>query len=99
MLDRPARDKLIGAISEYLNETITAFTFDERITEIAGTKDKTVRYVIDLLWFHYDDCKDHKVVLTEQEWNYFQRLILLLQSDSDVRESCVWHWSIRQLIA
>ena len=38
MIDRIARDKLIGAISEYLNDAITAFAFDDRIGEVAAAE-------------------------------------------------------------
>src|SRR5438067_5986538 len=100
MIDRIARDKLIGAISEYLNDAITAFAFDDRIGEVAAaTGDETVRHIVDALWFHYDDCKDHKVVLTTEEWNYFQRLILVLQSESHIQMSRSRRWSIRQAVA
>lgn len=100
MFDRVARDKLIEAISEYLNDTVTAFVFDEHLYEIATTtKDETVCQVVDALWFYYDDCKDHKVVLTKEQWNYFQRLILLLQSDSHIHVTLTRHWSVRQAIA
>src|SRR4051812_27167195 len=76
MLDRPARAELIRTISEYLGDGMTAIAFDERINEIADeTEDKTVRDVVSALWFYYDDCRDHPVVLTKEEWNYFQRLI------------------------
>ena len=36
-----------------------------------------------LIWFHYDDCRDHNIVATEQEWDYFNRLLFLLESDAE----------------
>src|SRR5262249_4022391 len=57
------------------------------------------RHVVPALWHHYDDCRDHKVVLSKEQWDYFQRLMLLLESDAhlDVRECR--RWSMTQLLA
>lgn len=99
MVDRDARDKMAAAVEEYLNEKTTAFAFDDRITEIAAkTDDETVKHVAQALWFHYDDCKDHRVVLNKTQWDYFQRLLLLLKSEASIRiqQRCVWSW--RQVI-
>ena len=100
MLDRPARAELIRAISDYLGDRTTAFAFDERIGEIAAeSEDETVRDVVDALWYHYDDCKDHNVVLTKEEWGYFQRLILVLESDSAIHASSARCWSLHKAVA
>ena len=42
-------------------------------------------YVVDALWCHYDDCTDHKVVLSKPAWDYFHRLMLLVKSDAEVQ--------------
>jgi hypothetical protein len=52
----------------------------------ARTKDETVKHVADLLWYHYDDLEDHKVVASKAEWDFFQRLLLILKSDADLVE-------------
>jgi hypothetical protein len=100
MLDRPARAELINAISDYLGDRVTAFAFDEHINEIAHqTEDKTVRDIVSALWFHYDDCRDHNVVLAKEEWDYFQRLMLVLASDSEIHTSSARCWSLHQAVA
>lgn len=100
MIDRDARNKLCEAIAAYTGETIAAFEFDERIFDIAdGTEDKTVKEVVTWLWFHYDDNKDHKIVATKEEWDWFQRLQLMLESDAELRISRKWRWTVRQVIA
>lgn len=100
MVDRDARDKLIGIIHDYLEERITAFTFDEQINELAPkTEDETVKYAVRMLWYHYDDCKDHKVVLCKEQWDYFQRLLLLLKSDASVLVERLRIWSWHQVVA
>ncbi len=99
-VDRANRDRLVDAIDRYLSDETTAFEFDECIFGIRGeTNDPTVRHVVDALWCHYDDCDDHKVVLTKAEWDYFQRLRLLLESDAslEVRKHHLWSWT--QLVA
>ena len=57
------RDALAEAINRYLGDTIAAFALDEAVSEIgARTKDGTVKQVVAMLWYHYDDVDDHKVV-------------------------------------
>lgn len=94
MQDRAARADLIDAICAYLDDRMMAFEFSERIDEIASdSEDQTVHFVVDELWGFYDDCKDHHVVLAKKEWDYIQRLILVLDSESEVHISRARCWS------
>lgn len=99
MVDRESRNHLARLIRRYLDEEIKAFDFDEALDEFRESNDDAVRFVADALWYHYDDCDDHLVVLTKPEWNYFQRLLLLLESNSTVRFTHSWNWSYLQLPA
>jgi hypothetical protein len=73
------------AIRDYMAEKITAFQLDDSLFAIAGeTQDGTVKIVAESMWFHYDDCKNHKIVATKQEWDYFNRLLLRLDSEAEV---------------
>jgi hypothetical protein len=92
---------MADAIRAFMDERSTAFEFDDALTEIAnGTSDSTVRAVSRLLWFHYDDCKDHKIVSTKVVWDYFSRLLLLLESDATLETTKHgWKWSHTQWIA
>ena len=100
MIDREARIKLCDAIEAYCGEAITAFEFDDLIFDIEGhTEDETAKQVVQWLWHHYDDIEDHKIVLTKEEWDYFQRLRLLLESDTELSITRKWCWNFRQLIA
>ena len=101
MFSRYDRDRLAEVINRYLNEELTAFKFDEQLSEIAaGTKDETVKQVASLFWYHYDDVDDHKVVASKEEWDYFQRLLLILKSDADiVSEGGLRKWTARQGVA
>ena len=101
MFSRYDRDRLAELINRYLNDELTAFKFDEQLSEIAaGTKDDTVKQVVDLFWSHYDDVDDHKVVASKEEWDYFQRLLLILKSDADIiSESGSRKWTLRQAVA
>lgn len=99
-IDRENRNLLAEAIQDYLEEKTSAFEFsDETFTVAVESKDPTVSYVAHALWHHYDDCKDHKVNLTREEWGYFNRLILLLKSNAHVKVVKRRHWSFTQLIA
>lgn len=101
MIDRAARVRMADAIRAFMDERSTAFEFDEALTEIAnGTSDSTVRAVSRLLWFHYDDCKDHKIVSTKVVWGYFSRLLLLLESDATLKTIKLGrNWNYTQGIA
>jgi hypothetical protein len=101
VFSRYDRDNLIEVINRYLNEELTSFKLDEALTEIGTkTKDKTVEQVVQLLWHHYDDVEDHKVVASKEEWGYFQRLLLILKSDAEiVQETGERKWTARQAVA
>lgn len=99
-IDRQARSRLANTISRYMDGALTAFAFDDEIHEIGSqTADDTVDFVVNGLWFHYDDCKDHLAGLSKSEWDYFQRLILLLESDAVIERVRQRHWSLRQVVA
>ena len=94
--DRESRSRLIDCINRYLDESITAFQFDEEIEAISeATQDPAVRLIVSELWHCYDDCKDHIVVLSKEWWDYIQRLVLLLKSENMVVEERwrVWSWT------
>ncbi len=99
MIDRDCRNKLISAIKSYINEEITAFRFDEIIMDEIETEDSTVNAIIALLWYFYDDCRDHKVYLIKRDWDFYHRMILILESNDILSRTHNKIWSIRQLIA
>lgn len=99
MVDRENRDRLVNAISDYLDERITAFEFDDQLTETHSSKDEVVIYTARNLWLFYDDLKDHKVVLAKEGWGFFQRFSLLLQSDACFETTRKRKYSLRQLVA
>lgn len=85
-----------AAIRSYMDEGLTAFQLDEAISEISEkTDDKTVRHIGRALWFHYDDITDHKIVASQEEWDYFNRLALVLKSDAEIDVAATrrrWSW-------
>ena len=85
MIDLEARQKLKGSIQDYLDEKSTAFEFDEQLQDIE-TEDESVQEAVANLWLFYDDCKDHKIVARKEDWDFFQRLILFLDSDLEIAE-------------
>ncbi len=93
MIDREARNEVILTVEEYLDDQITAFEFDDRLQEIRS-EDPTVQTVTRQTWFYYDDCRDHQVRLSKQEWDYFQRLLLILHSDAELStiQEGRWGW-------
>jgi hypothetical protein len=97
MVDRKARDRVTAALRSYMNEEIAAFAFDDALSRAAEvTKDETVLSVRRALWFHYDDNTNHTLIASKQEWDYFNRLLLLLESDDEFDAGTVgrtWRWS------
>ena len=99
MIDREARNDLAVLIRRYLAEEIKAFDLDEQLERFRDSNDSGVRFVATTMWFHYDDCDDHFVVASKPQWDYFQRLLLLLESNSTVTHERHRQWSISQLFA
>lgn len=100
MVDREARNALAQVIEHYLADEITAFEFDEALDDFTGPRDDhTVRDIALDLWFYYDDVIDHKVVADKEQWDFFQRILLLLKSDGELQCSRRWRWTPRQAIA
>jgi hypothetical protein len=98
-IDRAARARLAEAIRRFVDEQISAFDFDEVVQEYQSSPDTAVRLVAQAVWYHYDDCVDHMAGLSKLEWDYFQRLLLLLDSESQVEVERVRRWSWTQLPA
>ena len=100
MVDRKARDELADTVERYLADELTAFEFDEAIFKIAdSTDDGTVDDAAWWLWSCYDDVADHKVVATKEQWDWIQRLLLVLRSDGEFIYTRPRRWTVRQPIA
>lgn len=96
---RRDRDELAQVIRRYMNDEISAFAFDEQLNAFRNSPDSTVCFVSNALWFFYDDCTDHLAVLSKTEWDFFQRLLLLMESDGVVETVVSRRWSFTQLAA
>gem|GEM_PF-765435 len=101
MVDRAVRNGMAEAIRSYMNEESTAFALDEALsTLMRGCKDETAGRVAIQMWFHYDGIKDHKIVAGKEEWDYFNRILLLLDSGAELEISRKgWRWTWRTVIA
>jgi hypothetical protein len=84
MVDRASREQMIGAIQSYMDEAILSDQLDSMLGEISGGReDATVRTVGLAVWGLYDDLQDHLVVASKEQWDYLNRLLLLLRSDAE----------------
>jgi hypothetical protein len=101
MVDVQARNHMASALRSYMDEEITAFALDDALfLAVASTEDQTVKQMGTALWFHYDDLTEHKVVASKEAWDYFNRILLLLESDGElVAQKPVRRWHLRQAIA
>ena len=80
------RDALATVVRQFLDGEIGSFKFDDILDDYRDSRDSAVRFVSLALWYHYDDLEDHKVVASKEEWDFFQRLLLILRSDADLVE-------------
>jgi len=99
VLNRHDRDGLAKVIRQFLNDEIKAFALDDAVFEYGASPDPTVRYVAQQVWCFYDDFKDHPVRLCKTAWDYFQRLLLVLDSDRFILHETVSSYSRTQLAA
>lgn len=93
------RKQLSETIRDYLSGSLSAFEFDELLDRFRDSEDSTVQHIAGVAWYFYDDCKDHFVHMSKPAWNYFQRLLLVLESEAVIFESKKRHWHWTQLLA
>ena len=92
-LDRVARDRVVASMDRFLYGNATAFEFDEEIFAASEEAiDETVKELVYEPWHFYDDVTDHKVALSRSEWDYLQRIKLVLQSNyiAAVTKTNIW---------
>lgn len=94
-----SRQSLATLLQSFLASEISAFQFDEQLDAFRDSDDPLILYVADAAWHYYDDCNDHLVCLSKQEWDYFQRLLLVLTSNCRIETESKRQWSLKQLIA
>lgn len=101
MVDRNNRDKLIVEIQNFLNKKTESFEFDENIFEISdNSEDKTIKYVVKkVLWYYYDDLKEHKIAIGKEDWDTIQRFVLILKSNQEIIEKKEKKYTIRQALS
>lgn len=99
-VDRQNRDALVDAMGRYLSGEITAFDLDDEIFRISEcSTDATIEYAALALRSLYDELPDDQVEFSQEQSDYCQRLILLLQSNAYVEVQKRRRWSMTQLVA
>ncbi len=94
-----SREELARLMRRFLASEITSFKFYEQLDPFYSSSDPVIDHVVEALWYHFDDCEDHLICVTKSEWDYFQRLLLVLASDCQVEADVKCQWSLRQLVA
>jgi len=79
-IDREARREVVLALSAFMRGEIDNFAFDVAIHK-KSSRDQALEAFRTALWFVYDDCKCHRISVTETCWNYLRRQIAFLKSD------------------
>lgn len=99
MVDRQERGQMIATLHSYMDEQITAFEF-ELVMDKIKSPDQTVKDIKAALYWFIDDNTDHKVIATKEDWDYLNRLLLLLQSDCALKIlKTKWRWDVQQFVA
>ena len=84
MVDRTARDAMADEIERYLNEEIAQQELDRSLRGIvAVSSDETLKVVQDHIW-QYDSDNGEHLVAGKDEWDFFQRLLLVLRSEGRI---------------
>ena len=79
-IDPEARREIVSALSAFMRGEIDNFEFDDAIYKKLS-RDEVLESVRTALWFTYDDCKVHRISVTEEVWNGLRRMMALLKSD------------------
>lgn len=61
--------------------------------------DRTVVIITRLLWSFYDDCFVHEVSLAKSEWDFWQRLLLVLESEGHLGERVSFSFGLPEALA
>lgn len=96
MVDRGQRNRLAALIRRYLAGEVRSYGFQEQLAEFRDSPDSAVRFVAKQEWIFYGDTEDIPALLSKPEWDFTQRLLLLLESDCVVRETVSLQWSVTQ---
>jgi len=98
-INRKHRQEVATIVRQFLNDEISASEFSHLLEPYRSSDDATVSEVVFVAWFHHDDFKDHDVILTKSDWNYFQRLLLVLDSNDHLVKISSLKWGFSQLVA
>ncbi len=98
VIDRSARDQLAEAMERFLSEEISSWELLDHI-EKTPWQDSAVSFAANSLYLPLVNSEDHKAQLSKAEWNFYQRLLLILRSNAIVEISRTRIWSRRQLLA
>ena len=90
MVDRELRERVAGLIESWLREAEKDEDAAEQLEKLVKeTPDEAARYVADIAALEIE----FKIGMTKAEWDYLQRLLLLLRSDACVRIERRRWWS------
>ncbi len=96
MVDRDQRDRLAALIRRYLAGEVRSYGFRDQLAEFKDSSDSAVGFVAKQEWCFYGDTEDIPAYLSKAEWDFTQRLLLLLESNFVVRKTVSVQWSVSQ---
>ncbi len=100
MIDRDARNRLLGVIEDYMDDKCVGDPFESQVGKIAYTsRDETVSQIVDWLENFSDDCLPRRICVTRHGWQLLNRFRLLLASDAEFEDIVERRRSVRQVLA
>ncbi len=100
MIDRDARNRLLGVIEDYMDDKCVEDPFESQVGEIAyASRDETVGQIVGWLENFSDDCLPRRICVTRHGWQLLNRFRLLLASDAEFENVVERRRSVRQVLA
>ncbi|MGI9517871.1 MAG: hypothetical protein ACR2NP_12540 [Pirellulaceae bacterium] len=96
---RKDRKRLATALRSFISSEMTFSDLCKVFAEAHSSRDQTVVFVVEQIGEDWEDVLVQPEMLDKSEWDYLQRLLLLLDSSHHVVRENRWHWCYTQLVA
>ncbi len=100
MIDRDARNRMISAIDDFMEDRLTERGLNSTLFTIHDeTKDETIHLVADWIDEGFDCYSSKYISVNRYGWKLFNRCRLLLTSDAECTQIREIRWNWRQAVA
>ena len=96
---RKDRKKLAAVLRAYLNDKLSFRELCEVTATLHESRDPTVAFVIERTGDELEGVIEDPDQLEKSDWDFLQRMLLLLDSNHHVVREYRWHWCYTQIVA